>query len=132
MVVMQQCPASAEERSCIDVIAERPNSIAARVCATKFLEMEEARLKAIEAEIVKALSERNELGFKKEFFRRAQHDWKKYRGSNCGLESALGPLNPTATPLACEAQMTSCRVTQLNSFLSVVANGGTFSANGGC
>ena len=132
LAMLQQSPAWAEERTCGDIIGEQPNSSAARVCVTKELEAEEAKLRAIEKKIVLALSTDSGLRLDKKSFQRGQRDWKQYRGSNCGLESSLGTVDTTVTQLACEAQMTACRVKALSELLSVATNGGNFSANEPC
>lgn len=133
LAMLQQVPAWGGEQTCGDIIGERPTSSAARVCATRELEAQEERLRAIVDKIVLALSENSSLGLDKKSFLRAQHDWKQYRGSTCWLESSLGPADPTAVQLACEAHMTECRVQTLGTLLSVVTDGGsTFSANETC
>jgi uncharacterized protein YecT (DUF1311 family) len=132
MALLQQSPTYAAEQTCGDIIGERPTSSAARVCATKELEAEEAKLKVVEKNIVTALSGETGLSLDKKSFQRAQRDWRQFRGSNCGLESALGPVEPTATQLACETGMTACRVKLLSTLLSVIADGGYFSANEPC
>ena len=132
VAMFQQSLAWATEQTCGDIIGERPNSSAARVCATKELAAEEAKLRSVEKKITGALTTDSGLRLDKKSFQRAQRDWKQYRGSNCGLKSSLGPADPTAVQLACETQMTTCRVKVLGELLSVVTDGGYFSANEAC
>ena len=104
---------------CEYALGERPTSSAARICATKKLEGEEKRLRQLEKKIEAALSGDTGLRLTKDSFRKAQRDWKAYRGSNCWLE-AFQVGEPTATQLACEALITACRTESLSALLEEI------------
>ena len=56
VAMFQHCLAWATEQTCGDIIGERPNSSAARVCATKELAAEEAKLRSVEKKIIGVLT----------------------------------------------------------------------------